>query len=100
MTVISAVPLSQEELDETRQRLSRITGAQVEIGLDMVDVADDERDRDRRIAPFERIDDGVVLVVAAARCAGAAIERDDERGAGDQLLHEALQDGIAAHGGV
>ena len=30
-TVSSAVPLSQEELDETRQRLSRITGAQVEI---------------------------------------------------------------------
>jgi hypothetical protein len=36
-----------------------------------------------------------MLVVAAARNAGAPVERDHQRGAGDKLVHELLQDGVA-----
>jgi hypothetical protein len=41
------------------------------------------------------VEDAGVIGMAAARGAGAAVEGDHQRGAGDELFHEALEDDVA-----
>ncbi|MCY1249586.1 hypothetical protein D9M72_631320 [compost metagenome] len=48
------------------------------------------------VAAFQRVDDLVMFVVAAARNCRLAVKRDHQRGAGDEFVHEAAKNGVAA----
>ena len=52
---------------------------QIEIRLDMMDVVQHQIAGALCIMVFERIENGGVLVVAAARNAGSTVKRDDQR---------------------
>ena len=56
-----------------------VGNAQVEVGFDVIDVGEHQFGGLFAIAGFKGIDDIAVIVVATARCAGAAIEGDDQR---------------------
>jgi hypothetical protein len=69
--------------------------AEVEVGFDVVDAVDEEAARFGAVAALEGGEDAGVIGMAAARGAGAAVEGDHQRGAGDELFHEALEDDVA-----
>lgn len=80
---------------ERGPEVGRLAHPEVEVGLDMIDMADHQRAGGLDVAAFDRGEDVVMLVMAAARHARLSVERDDERGARHQLIHEPPQNGVA-----
>ncbi|CCV08039.1 hypothetical protein MESS2_70011 [Mesorhizobium metallidurans STM 2683] len=68
---------------------------EIEVGLDMVDVAQHQCAGAFGAAIFKRFQDLHMLAMAATRDAGTAVKRDHQRRTRHQFLHEALEDYVS-----